>query len=122
MNHTNVSLDVFKTCYYCERSWENRKSFLSDPFVHLVGYQPHFEDLKTGMFLFNHKCGNTLAFKVEDFRDLYKGPVFNENKQGTDECSGFCLQEDNFQACPIECECAFVREIIQIIEGWEKIS
>jgi len=120
MTHTDIKSSVFKTCSFCENSWDSREKFLSDPNVRLVGYQAHFEELTAGMFLFNHSCGDTLAFLVEDFRDLYQGPVFEGSKKDTDSCSQYCVQEDNFQPCPIECECSFVREIMQIIHSWKK--
>lgn len=110
----------FKECPLCGFFWETRGGFLSDPNIKIIGYQACFERLKTGYFLFNHSCEGTLAVMVVDFGDLYDGPVFHVRKTGTDECSGYCLKRDELRACSALCECAFVREIIQIIRNWPK--
>jgi hypothetical protein len=39
---------------------------------------------------------------------------------GTDGCPDHCLSKTNLQSCPAECECNYVREIIQIIKAWDK--
>ena len=106
----------FKVCPSCDFIWKNREDFLNDTGVEFIGYQVHFKELKAGLFLFNHSCKGTLAIKVSFFADLYNGPIFQKRATGTDDCSGFCLYEKNFDPCPVECECAFVREIIQIIK------
>ena len=110
----------FKRCTCCAAHWSSREEFLSDPDVALIGYQAHFEDLKTGFFLFNHACQTTMAIGVEAFLDLYQGPVFGQRATGGKNCLGYCLHRDELRACPVQCECAFVREIIQIVRNWPK--
>lgn len=110
-------MKAFKICPNCGHLWVERDAFINDPEVSIVGYQVHFEDLKAGFFLFNHSCNTTFALKVEDFQDLYAGPVFEERKTGSDECPGFCLKEHSLEPCKAKCECAFVREIIQIFNS-----
>jgi hypothetical protein len=34
-----------------------------------------------------------------------------------DECPLVCLERNAFDRCPVFCECAFIREIIQIIKA-----
>ncbi|MFH1981591.1 MAG: hypothetical protein ABIL58_07100 [Pseudomonadota bacterium] len=114
--------DCFKNCPICSRCWPTREAFLADPDLSYLGYQVHFKALTTGLFFFNHKCKTTLALEVRQFQDLYDGPVFSERKTGTDECPGHCLHRDNLEPCPAQCECAFVRELIQIIASWPKAS
>jgi len=111
---------AFKECASCETTWLERRDFLEDPDIKVVGYQVHFEDLQTGLFLFNHHCGNTLALHAAQFTDLYKGPVFKVCKQNTDECPDYCLHEDELRPCPVRCECAFVRETLRIVNHWPK--
>ena len=111
---------MFKQCSKCNYIWETQNDFLSDPNVELVGYQVHFDNLKAGLLMFNHNCGTTMAFTVEDFQTLYQGPVFKECKRETNECPNYCLKQSNLKACPTKCECSFVREIIQIIKNWPK--
>ena len=85
-----------------------------------IGYQVNFKSLDAGIFLFNHRCKGTLAIPAEQFRDLYKGPIFKERATGSDDCPGHCLHEDQLDPCPVRCECAYVREILQIIRRWPK--
>ena len=76
----------FKECPSCWCAWESREDFLSDPHVTIIGYQAHFSELTTGFFLFNHSCQGTFAVRVQEFKDLYDGPIFETPKTGTDEC------------------------------------
>jgi hypothetical protein len=110
----------FKKCTKCGFVWLERASFLCDPRLRMVGYQPHFDKLTAGFFLFTHICGTTLALQTGDFQDLYSGPIFTEKLNGTENCFGYCLHEDDLRPCPAQCECAYVREIGQVILKWPK--
>lgn len=105
----------FKTCPNCGTEWLTRSDFIYDPEIDIIGYQVHFKDLEKGFFLFNHSCQGTMSIDVGQFSDMYRGPVFEKRLTGTDQCKGFCLHQSNLKPCPEECECAYVREIIQII-------
>ncbi|MFZ2655821.1 MAG: hypothetical protein WAX69_12900 [Victivallales bacterium] len=111
---------LFKKCSGCGASWSDRSLFLSDPKVSLVGYQVHFQDLELGLFLFNHECGSTISIEAKNFTDLYKGPVFKDKKTGTGQCGGLCLHSEELSPCPARCECAYVREVLSIIDSWKK--
>jgi hypothetical protein len=94
----------------------DRETFLEDPQVVLTGYQVNFTVLKSGLFLFNHlECKTTLTLKAELFVDMYSGPIFTERLKDTEECSEHCLYENNILPCPAKCECAYVRQIVDII-------
>jgi len=110
----------FKECKICRKIWGNYHEFLSDSHISLIGYQVNFDILEAGFLLFNHSCNNTLAVPVKEFRHLYTGPVFKERATGTDTCPGFCLYKEELDPCPAECECAYVREILQIVRHWSK--
>ncbi len=110
----------FKTCSVCRQTWNDRAEFLADPDLEIIGYQVHFKDLKKGLFMFNHSCNTSLAIPAEKFTDLYHGEIVKERKTGTEECPGYCLHKDELQPCPAICECAYVRDIIQIIRNWPK--
>ena len=110
----------FRTCSNCGVAWETREAFLGDPGISLVGYQVYFERLLEGHFMFNHTCRTTLALPAGRFRDLYDGPVFFEENTGSDTCPGYCLYSRELRPCPEKCECAFVREIVQIVRAWPK--
>lgn len=127
MDHTEIAdkinsdnQSIFKRCPSCEVIWTSRGSFLNDPDVCLIGYQAGFKNLTKGLFYFNHSCKSTLTVYVHDFQALYDGPVYSERKTMLDECPGHCLYKDNLEPCPEECECAYVREIAQIIKNWDK--
>lgn len=92
--------------------------FLNDPGLKPIGYQANFEALTAGIFLFNHDCYGTLAIPAGEFGDLYAGPIFKERATGSRECPGYCLHEDELAPCPARCECAYVREILQLITAW----
>jgi hypothetical protein len=111
---------TFKHCPACRFEWPSRGDFLGDPDIVLVGYQVNFKALTAGVMLFNHRCKGTLGIYVEDFKDLYDGPVFKACVTGSEECSGYCAHQGNLKPCPAQCECAYVREIIQIINAWPK--
>lgn len=120
MNQECAVETAFKECANCETFWTDREDFLEDPAIQLVGYQAHFEELETGLFLFNHVCGNTLALYAGQFTDLYTGPVFTDCKRGCEECPEYCLHGENLQPCPVRCECAFVRETLHLVKNWPK--
>jgi hypothetical protein len=114
---------MFKTCTGCGCQWRSRDDFLSDPQVAMIGYQVHFEDLKTGLFLFNHlapQCRTTVAIAAGEFTDLYAGPVFAGKMQGKATCPGYCLRRESLDACSTHCECAYVREVLHVIRAWNK--
>jgi hypothetical protein len=111
----------FKVCTLCGETWKNREAFLADPCVRVIGYQPYFQDLEAGMFLFNHDaCRTTLAIDASRFTDLYRGPMFTARKTGTEDCPGYCLRTSEVRPCPAECECAYVRDVLDMVARWEK--
>lgn len=112
---------IFKTCNKCGYQWETREAFLSDKSLEAIGYQVFFEDLKTGMFLFNHSCDTTIAIEAKQLLDLYDGPFYTERKSNDSrKCPGRCMNENIMNPCSNECRCAFVRELLQIINQWKK--
>jgi hypothetical protein len=115
-----AAMQGFKHCDVCGVSWPLRGDLLSDPSIKLVGYQVNFTDLVTGLLLFDHVCGTTLAISVLEFRDLYDGPIFQARRTGEEDCPGYCLHAEELRPCPATCECAFVREIVQIVRQWPK--
>lgn len=86
----------------------------------MIGYQVHFDELVAGLFLFDHICGTSFAIQAGSFQDLYDGPMFIEKLNGTEECEGYCVHKNDLRPCPAKCECAYVREIMQVILSWPK--
>ncbi|MEE4252948.1 MAG: hypothetical protein V2I50_02785 [Desulfuromusa sp.] len=111
--------NIFKTCPCCEFTWTSREEFLADPNLDLNGYQVNFKRLEGGMFLFTHNveaCRSTMTIMMEAFRDLYSGETYTENKANSEECPRYCLDERQLSRCDALCECAFAREILQIVQ------
>lgn len=104
----------------CGWQWDTRGDFLGDPGLELIGYQACFTELTAGYFLFNHTCKGTLAVLVEVMVDLYAGPVFESCKTGTSECPQHCLNKGDLGPCTVQCKCAHVRELLQIVRRWPK--
>lgn len=113
--------EPFKQCPCCGLAWPTRDAFLRDPKLIVVGYQVNFDKLLLGLFLFSHRaCGSTIALPAESFRELYDGPIYESRATGTDECPEYCLYESELGACRAKCECAYVREILQVVRRWPK--
>ena len=94
---------------------------MRDPQVAFVGYQASFKRPEEGLFFFNHEtCKTTLGLEVVRFGDLYDGPIYIESKMGTIECPKYCLHDQNFEVCNVECSMAHIRKIIPILRSWLK--
>ena len=110
---------IFKKCPGCSCQWSSQDLFLSDPTVKLTGYKADFETLDLGLFFFTHsdgKCGSTMALQVKDFRNLYHGNFYPDRRTGSPECPLYCKDQQQLNRCDALCECAFAREIMQIIK------
>lgn len=111
---------LYRKCPHCGYIWPSQAMFLADPSLILAGYQVRFDDLGAGLFLFNHACGTTMAITSDDFRHLYNGPIYPERRTGTEACPRYCLNKEELRPCGADCECAYVREVLQLIKGWKK--
>ena len=113
--------NIFKKCAKCGYIWHTQSDFISDPETEVIGYQVNFKDLELGLFLFNHNiCGTTMAFHAGQFAALYDGPIFKERHTEQKDCPDYCLNKNTLDPCVVECECAYVREIIQEIRNKPK--
>lgn len=111
---------TFKSCSCCGEEWCSQDSFVSDHDLRLDGYMADFECLELGLLLFTHMeddCRSTLALHVEDFMNLYDGPVYPDRKTGGPDCPGYCRDRTNLERCNARCECAYVRELIQLLKS-----
>lgn len=114
-------MKTYKQCPCCQNYWLTREELLQDASVELIGYQANFIYLELGFFLFNHlDCESTIAIPANRFRDLYDGPVFAQRLYGTEFCQGLCEDIEYLDPCENQCECAYVREIMQVIRSWPK--
>lgn len=112
--------NIFKRCSKCHHPWISRDLFLQDPELEIVGYQANFVKLELGLFLFTHSCGTTMSIWAKDFVDLFHGTIYTEHAIGSDQCPGYCLQQEELRPCSVHCEYAYVREIVGIIKSWPK--
>lgn len=113
-----MTTSIFKTCPGCCATWPTRDDFLADGNLELNGYKADFKELSYGLYFFTHKandCFSTMALEVQDFQDLFTGTIYQERRTGEGECPRYCMKENQLQRCAVRCECAFAREIIQII-------
>lgn len=116
-------MSIFKQCTCFDTAWACRDEFLDDGRIELVGYQANFVHLELGYLLFNHlNCESTIAIHAGLFKDLYAGPIFARRLTGTESCQGFCTDTKKLEACDEQCECAYVRNILQIISNWSEAS
>lgn len=91
---------------------------MADSEVALCGYQPDFSDLEKGLFLFTHRragCGTTLALPVHVFSDLVQRPILSPRLTGQPGCPTHCLRMNDLEPCPALCECAYVRDVMQLL-------
>ncbi len=117
--------EPFKKCPNCGKIWKDRIKFLADSTVLLIGYQVHFKDPEKGLILFEHHisdCGTTMAVPVGIFDDLHKGEHYDELIMGTEDCPGYCLNEQNFKKCENRCRVAFAREIVNLIHSKKAVG
>lgn len=106
---------TFKKCPKCGLVWNTREDFLKDKGLAITGYDANLEALALGSLIFSHSCGAAFPMNVEGFSDLYNGPIYRERRTGSAECLGYCKKRDELRPCPVRCECAWVRELIQVI-------
>ncbi|MCG8619927.1 MAG: hypothetical protein MI802_27220 [Desulfobacterales bacterium] len=111
---------MFKTCTKCNTVWKTRQDFLTDPGITVSGYQVFFQNLRDGLFLFNHHCGTTIAIEASKLLDLYKGPVYTRRISDGRNCPGKCTMNNIMDPCSKRCRCAFITEIIKEIKRIKK--
>ena len=110
----------FKTCPNCGVVWQTLNDFLVDPALEQGGYQINFLDLRGGLFYFTHAvedCGTTMAVPVGQFTSLSKRNFLaNRRIEEHEGCSSLCVRRGDLSPCPVECECVWVREVMQVIK------
>lgn len=109
----------FKICSMCSTKWETRDDFINDPLLFINGYQAHFERLGQSLFYFTHQkegCFSTITIKAEEFLSLYSGKKYKERRTNKEDCPQYCFEKEQLDRCDTFCECAFNREIIEIIK------
>ena len=114
-----MASDVFKICPMCSTVWKTRGDFLGDKTLEVNGYVTDFEKLEWSLFYFTHSkknCGSTMAIEVKEFLNLYSGEQYTERRMGQEECPGYCLEKEQLNRCDAHCDCAFNREVLDVIK------
>jgi hypothetical protein len=115
----------FKTCPCCRRAWPTRAAFIADPSVVLNGYQADFARLERGLLFFTHaveECGSTTTIHAGEFLDLYQGPRHAVSRTLSPECPRHCISRHDLEPCGVKCECAFVREVVQLLRAGRDVG
>lgn len=108
----------FKQCTLCSAIWVEAEDFIRDPELWVEGYLAAFRNPEDGLILVTHRrsgCGTTLAITAGAFRHFYNGPEYTEHHTGDEECPQLCIKREEFATCDVECDMAWVREIIQLL-------
>ncbi len=103
----------------CSAVWKDREEFIEDSSLVINGYQANFEYLEYGLFYFTHEvdgCFSTMAMKANEFYDLNPKEKLTGRKTVTEECPGHCLDKNNLEMCHVECECAYVRDLLGTLQ------
>jgi hypothetical protein len=111
----------FKVCPTCSKGWNTPDDFLSDPELKLAGYQVNFADLEGGLFYFTHgagHCGTTLAVPAKTFTHLSSRSFLNHRGEKPEGCTELCVRKGSLDPCPTDCECLWVRDVMEAIRGW----
>lgn len=112
--------EAFKVCPKCSKNWSTLNDFLNDDALILNGYQANLKNLESGLLLFTHMvegCKTTMGLYVSGFSHLYNGVRYPENKALSAECPRFCIDEKRLDRCDVFCECAYAREIVNIVKN-----
>lgn len=117
----------FNTCSLCATTWKTQELFLNDVAVEICGYQANPQHWESGFFLFQHhaaECGNTMSVSVMEFTNLKAGVPYPENRFGTPQCGGHCLDMHDMLMCDSDCRNAWIRDILASIlkKHWEAQS
>ncbi len=113
---------AFKRCAYCGYVWENIRDFIADSSLHVNGYQAAPEDPQRGLIMVTHEvegCGNTLAVRASELSVLYDGPTHQERMIKLEPCRLLCLDSANIEECKVECDLAWVRQVLQHLRRHE---
>jgi hypothetical protein len=116
-NKNSLDPSKQKNCKCGGAEWKTRDEFLKDESVKLTGYEANLDTPALGVLLFNHACGAVIPMHAEHFKDLHNGTKFTERKTGSKECPRYCHDKNELSPCTEQCECAWVREVIQLIRG-----
>ena len=111
--------ETFKICPMCATEWKTLNDFVNDQSLEINGYRADFEKLEWGLFYFTHQkqeCFSTMVIEANEFLSLYSGKEYTERRTGQEDCPGYCLDKEQLNRCDALCECAFNREVIQIIK------
>ena len=112
----------FKNCTVCGAVWPTLSDFVTDPNLHVNGYQASFGTPEEGVILLTHnvpECGTTLGVVAGTLQELYLGPRYQETLAGTEPCAMWCLDERSVEDCDAPCAMAWIRHVLQYLRRHE---
>ncbi|GMW01693.1 MAG: hypothetical protein AMXMBFR84_28300 [Candidatus Hydrogenedentota bacterium] len=107
-------------CRGCNQVWLEREGLISDPAIALAGYQANFDNLESGRFVFTHECGASFSVCVKSFLTLCAEHVHTGYRLNGEACPGYCMHEHELDPCGAECECAYIRNVLDVVRKWPK--
>lgn len=111
-----------KSCAFCNALWDNIKQLVEDKSLDLNGYQASFRGPENGLIMLTHNvdgCNSTMAIRAGELKSLYQGQFFSEHRTEKPECPRKCLNPNDYEPCPVHCDMAWVREILQCFRTHE---
>jgi len=112
----------FKRCPLCGAVWPDCRDFVTDLTLQVEGYQACLVGSDYGMILLTHRaegCGTTLGVRTAHLKVLYDGPEWPERMTGLEPCRLFCLNWEILEECTVQCELAWVRQVLQWLRRHE---
>jgi hypothetical protein len=109
----------FQTCGACKYVWPTWESFVFDPAVHLLGFQPLVTNPDFNLLVFDHCCGSSISILTPRLRHLLPPPEPGEPSvriMGTELCQGHCRRLEDLAACDAPCSSARDRKLILLVQ------
>lgn len=113
---------AFKQCTLCPTIWVEAEDFIRDLELRVEGYLAAFKNPDEGLILVTHRragCGTTLAIPAGTLKRFYHGPEYTAHHTGDEDCPRHCVKREDFELCDVECDMAWVRQIIQLLARHE---
>lgn len=115
----------FQTCGACKLEWPTWESFLFDPDVRILGFQPALAHPELNLLIFEHRCGSSISVLTRRLRHLLP-PRSEETPRvtlyGSEECENHCRFLDDLEVCEAPCANARDRELILMIRRMKRAS
>ena len=120
---TQSATGHFQTCGACKYVWSAWDSFVLDPAVRLLGFQPLISNPDFNLLVFEHSCGSSISILTPRLRHLLPEPEPDEPSVrllNTEQCRGHCRRLEDLAACDAPCSSARDRKLILLIQRMKR--